>query len=359
MSNTVGFPGLGIGEFDLNSTAFTITLSDKIQIPVAWYGIIITFGMLLAVLYIYLHSKRDKLLSDDLIDVAFVTIIAAIIGARLYYVLFDYFDNPQRYTDFLNVIDMRKGGLAIYGGVILGGIGCVCMLLIKKMNVLKFLDNLVPGLMIAQAIGRWGNFVNAEAHGGETTLPWGMTINGDGPYHPTFLYESLWNVIGFILIDRVVLKHKKYDGESLIFYFTWYGLGRMFIEGLRTDSLYIGGTNIRVSQLIAAVCFFAGTFLLVFFRVGKIKLPTGDCIYLPTSKKYAVVNGAQDEKNAGSDKANDQNKEKNTEDIEEPKAEDDVDDASDKDGEDIAADSDSATNEEDKSEEVKKDEHDN
>ena len=294
MNHTIGFPGLGIGEFTINDTAFT--LFGKLTI--AWYGIIIVCGIIIAVTYIYFRSKHDKLMVDDLIDIAFATIIPAIVGARLYYVFFKWLEDPSFYKTFWDVINIRQGGLAIYGGVIFGIAGCVCMLKIKKVHVFRFLDTGVPGLMIAQALGRWGNFFNAEAYGSRTNLPWGMTINGGDPVHPTFFYESLWNVIGFILINRVILRRKKYDGEGLLFYVTWYGLGRMFIEGLRTDSLYIGNTGIRVSRLLALICFVAGSVLMIVFRVMPKQLPLHSCLYVEGSKKYLKVMEAEAAKSA-------------------------------------------------------------
>ena len=295
MNHSIAFPGLGIGEFTVNDTAFTLFGS----LSIAWYGIIIVTGIILAVLYIYLRSKRDRLLLDDLIDIAFATVIPAIIGARLYYVFFKWLEDPDMYKSFIDVINIRQGGLAVYGGVIFGLAGAFTIMRIKKINVLKFFDCGVGGLMLAQALGRWGNFFNAEAYGGETSLPWGMSIDGRAPVHPTFLYESLWNVIGFVLLDRVILKHKKYDGEGFLFYITWYGLGRAFIEGLRTDSLYIGNSGIRVSQLVAAVCCVVGAVLMIVFRVIPKKLPYGDCMYLKDSKKYAkVMESSEDSKEA-------------------------------------------------------------
>ena len=283
--HTIGFPGLGIDDFAINDVAFTV-----FGIDVAWYGVIIVCAMILAVTYIYLRSKRSGLIIDDLIDIAFAGIIPGIIGARIYYVFFDKLKNPSHYTTFKEVINIRGGGLAIYGGIIFGAIGVLVMMKVKKIHALKFFDVLAPGVMIAQALGRWGNFFNAEAYGAETTLPWRMRIvfspNNMIEVHPTFFYESLWNVIGFIFINLVVLKHKKYDGQSLLAYLAWYGFGRMFIEGLRQDSLYIGNTGIRVSQALSFLLFVASFALMIYFAAAKNKLPKYECIYAEGSKGY-------------------------------------------------------------------------
>ncbi len=290
--NIIGFPGLGIKDFELNPIAFEI-----FGVKIAWYGIIITAGIILAVAYAYMRGKQSKLIFDDILDIAFGTVIPGIVGARAYYVFFDWLKNPDNYESFYDVINIRGGGLAIYGGIIFGAIGCIVTLKIKKINILKFFDCMAPGVMIAQALGRWGNFFNAEAYGAETTLPWRMRITYatyNIEVHPTFLYESLWNVIGFTLINLVFWKKRKYDGQILLMYISWYGFGRMLIEGLRQDSLYIGNTGIRVSQLLAFFCFVIGLAVLIFFAAISNTHGVGDCIYLKSNKKYAVVMGESD-----------------------------------------------------------------
>ena len=260
----ISFPGLGIGEFTVKSEAFSLFGRS-----VAWYGIIITVGIICAYLYACRRGKRSEGIDPDVMtDLTFFTVIFGIIGARLYYVLFKL----DEYKTFYDVIAIWNGGLAIYGGIIAGALTILIFCKIRRQNVLKFTDAVAPGVMIAQAIGRWGNFMNAEAHGGETEIFCRMGIRdalGEVRYyHPTFFYESLWNVIGFVLINLFYQK-KKFNGEICLAYFAWYGFGRMFIEGLRTDSLYLGGTGIRISQLVGAVCFVAGTVLiLVFRRIG-------------------------------------------------------------------------------------------
>ncbi|MBQ8383197.1 MAG: prolipoprotein diacylglyceryl transferase [Clostridia bacterium] len=287
----ISFPGLGIGEFNIDSLAL-----DLNGLTVAWYGIIIVTGIFLAVLYIYLRSKRKKLLMDDLIDIAFCTVIPGIVGARLYYVFFDWLKNPAEYDSLEDVVAVWNGGLAIYGGIIFGALGCLMALRWKKIRIPAFFDILAPAVQMAQAIGRWGNFTNAEAFGSETTLPWRMKlecvdhncslITNGMAVHPTFLYESLWNLIGFVFLT-LYSKKKKFDGEIFLLYLGWYGLGRMFIEGLRTDSLYIGG--LRVSQWLAAACLAAALILLVRGYFVKKLRGVADCLYLPESKRYAEV----------------------------------------------------------------------
>ena len=285
--NKISFPGLGIKEMEINPVAL-----DFGKISVAWYGLIITCGILFAAIYIYLRGKKLKLVADDLIDVAFCTVIPGIIGARLYYVFFDFLERPDNYTRLYDVIAIWEGGLAIYGGIIGGALGALIGLRWKKIRIPTFFDLLAPAVQIAQAMGRWGNFCNAEAFGGETTLPWRMRIvNNYYPsgieVHPTFLYESLWNLLGFILLN-VYSKKKKFDGEIFFLYIGWYGLGRMFIEGLRTDSLYLGG--LRISQWLAGACLIVAIVMLVYFHVVKKLRTVADCIYLPESKRYDEVN---------------------------------------------------------------------
>lgn len=290
--HTISFPGLGIGEFKINEVAFS-----PFGLDVAWYGIIITLGIIVAVTLCYLRAKEYGLVFDDMIDITFATVFPGVIGARLYYVFFDWLKNPGNYNSFFDVINIRGGGLAIYGGIICGAAGCFIIMKVKKINILKFFDFLAPGVMIAQAIGRWGNFFNAEAYGAETSLPWRMRI-GTGisaiEVHPTFFYESLWNLIGFAVINAVLFRKKKFDGQILLFYFAWYGFGRMFIEGLRQDSLYLG--SIRVSQLLAFLFFISAIGITLFVLINKKYKPAADCIYDPGAKRLALLNKAKEEK---------------------------------------------------------------
>ena len=277
----ISFPGLGIDGFTINSVAFTIFGKD-----IMWYGILICIGMILAYLYAYSRAKFEGIKTDDLLDLGFFVILFGIVGARLYYVLFaptsfvatggSFCENI--WDTIVNVVSIWNGGLAIFGGILAGFVTALVVAKIKKIHFPVILDILAPSVMIGQIIGRWGNFMNAEAYGSETSVPWRMgikRITADGLYtssievHPTFLYESLWNLIGFILI-AIFYKKKRFNGQIFYFYMIWYGLGRAMIEGLRSDSLYIAGNeNLRVSQILAAVACIAGIMLMT---VSLIKL---------------------------------------------------------------------------------------
>ena len=244
--------------------------------------------MITAALYVYFRSKKYGLLLDDLLDLAIYIVFPAVIGTRLYYVIFKKLEDPSSYTTLWQVINIRDGGLAIYGGIIVGAIMTFTVLAVKKMRIAPFVDIIAPAVMIAQAIGRWGNFMNVEAYGSETTLPWrmGLVELGEWIYvHPTFLYESLWNVLGFVLL-MFLYKRKKFDGQICLGYVAWYGLGRMFIEGLRTDSLYIGSTGIRVSQLLAALCLVGALAAMIWLSIRLKNKPLATCMYKPEAKHY-------------------------------------------------------------------------
>ncbi len=276
METTVSFPGLGIGEFTMDRVAFSIFGK-----PIYWYGVIILMGMIAAFLHAYLRTKQEGITTDDILDIGLWTVLCGVPGARLYYVLFDFIERPENYKSPVDIIAIWDGGLAIYGGVIFGALAILIVTRIKKINTLKVMDCIAPGVMIAQAIGRWGNFVNGEAHGGVVpegnllySLRMGLISDYTGPYmqyyHPTFLYESLWNLVGFILIT-VFYRKKKFNGQVVLTYFAWYGFGRMFIEGLRTDSLWLIPDVIRVSQLIGALCFVVGVGLIILCSVMQRK----------------------------------------------------------------------------------------
>ena len=322
-NNTVSFPGLGIENFQLDNEAFNIGG----DFPVFWYGIIITLGIVFAFIYTWFRGKYEGIVLDDIIDIALWTVILGILGARLYYVLTTleyYIPEPFKLGEFLgNVFDLREGGLAIYGGIIMGAVGIIISTRIKKMNTIKLLDMAAPGVMIAQSLGRWGNFFNGEAFGG--IVPEGhplyfmrmglISSNTMSDFdtdsmvyvHPTFLYESLWNLAGFILIN-IFYKKKKFNGQIACMYLAWYGFGRFFIEGLRTDSLYIPGTEIRISQLVGILCFviFGGLLIagLIYskkFKNPDAKLSKFDNMIKPTvemnpvffSKKEKVAEGVE------------------------------------------------------------------
>ena len=274
--NRLSFPGLGIEPFEVNTVAFTVFGMD-----IAWYALIITFGMILAVSYTIFRARKIGVTVDDVIDYVIYVIPIGVLGARLYYVIMEI----ENYSTLKEVFAFRDGGLAIYGGIIAGTITVFAVCYFKKIYFPAFGDCVVPGLILAQSIGRWGNFVNAEAHGGETDIFIRMGIEKFGGVfeyvHPTFLYESMWNLIGFIAIN-FIYKHKKYDGQIILIVFGWYGLGRMLIEGMRTDSLYLWGTSIRTSQALAAlilICCVAG---LVYFA---IKPPKREMFIKPAKEK--------------------------------------------------------------------------
>lgn len=270
MINTVSFPHLGLN-FTISRVAFSIG-----DFPIYSYGLIITIGLVLAVIYGFKQCKPqesgervdDGLGVDDYLNMLLCAIPISVICARLYYVVFSW----SAYKDnLLNIFDIRSGGLAIYGGIIGAVLTIVVYCRKKKINIGTVLDILCVGLLIGQAIGRWGNFVNAEAFGCETSLPWAMTIEENGKViaksvHPTFLYESLWNAIG-ILILMIYKKHTHFRGELFCAYLTWYGIGRAIIEGLRTDSLYFG--TMRVSQVLAVITAVIGVVLIIRGRRAK------------------------------------------------------------------------------------------
>lgn len=246
-TSPITFPELGI---DVNPPEGVSIFGFEIK----FYAIIIALGVVLAVLYATRRSKEFGLTSDDILNIVLIGLPCAIIGARAYYVIFEWdrFFGPG--IPWYQCFNIRDGGLAIYGGVI-GAVGAVSIWCLFKRSELKklpsFMDVAGLGLLIGQALGRWGNFFNREAHGGETTsfLRMGLIEGGRQIYvHPTFLYESVWNLIGLILL-HFLSKKRKFDGQIFLGYVAWYGLGRVFIEGLRTDSLYLGA--FRVSQLVA------------------------------------------------------------------------------------------------------------
>ena len=266
MTRLVTFPGLGL-EFHLDRVAFEI-----FGFPVYWYGIIIATGFLLAVLFCYKMAPKFGIKPDDLIDLLFFAVPLAIIGARLYYIVFylDLYRTADGGLSLLEMLDIRDGGLAIYGGVIAGLLTLAVFCKVKKIDFFAFADVGVFGLLIGQCVGRWGNFMNVEAFGGPTALPWRMGIdayvNGAWQYmevHPTFFYESLWNLVGILVLLLVVKKGRKFDGQIMLGYFLWYGIGRGIIEGLRTDSLYFFSTGLRVSQVLGfASALVAAAFLI-------------------------------------------------------------------------------------------------
>lgn len=213
-----------------NPVAFTI-----FGIDIMWYGILICIGMLLATFITYKRAPRHGIESDKVLDYVLVCIPAGIIGARLYYVVFNW----NYYAgDFHRIIDIRSGGLAIHGGLLFGLGAAVILCFIWKIRPLNVLDLVIPSVALAQSIGRWGNYFNSEAHGGPTDLPWAVMIDGV-PCHPTFLYESIWCLLLFIFLSYMD-KHRRFEGQIILLYGMLYSLERFFVEALRTDSLMIG-----------------------------------------------------------------------------------------------------------------------
>ena len=266
----ITFPGLGL-EFHIQRVAFSV-----FGLSIYWYGLIIVTGLILAVAYCYRTAPRYGIVKDKTIDLILFAAPLSVIGARMYYVIFylDLYRNADGSIRWGDTIRIWDGGLAIYGAIIMAAIVLAVFCKANKIHFLAFADLGVHGLFIGQAIGRWGNFCNQEAYGGECSLPWRMGLTVDGAYmevHPTFLYESLWNCVGFLIAHFLLRKRRKFDGMIFLFYLSWYGLGRMWIEGLRTDSLYLFGTGIRVSQLLAGLCFFIAGGILVFMLVMNRK----------------------------------------------------------------------------------------
>lgn len=286
MSNytRVYFEGLGI-DFDLPSVAFSL-----FGYEVHFYGIVIAFGFVLAVLYGGRMAYKWKMSLDGMTDVLIWGTIFGIICARAYYVIFEW----SYYKEHLAEIpQIWNGGIAIYGGIIGALIGAAIGCKIGKINFPNLLDLGALGLLIGQGIGRWGNFFNQEAFGINTTTSpfrmWslkiqetltatadslaarGMEVDPSAPVHPTFLYESVWCILGFFILNCIVHKHRKFKGEIFMLYGVWYGLERAVVEGLRTDSLYIGDTTLRVSQLLSMiiVVVFAAALVVCFVKLKK------------------------------------------------------------------------------------------
>ena len=235
----IGFPGLGI-ELDFKNY-FTV-----FGYAIYWYAVIICIGLLVAYLYADKRAYQFNISSNTLLDGLLFTVPIAIVGARLFYV---FFAPPGEINTLMDIIDVRNGGLSIYGALIATGIFLVFFCKKKKLLLANVLDLVSLGFLIGQSIGRWGNFVNREVYGVETTLPWGMSIDGV-TYHPLFLYESLWNIIGFIILHKLS-KNRKFPGQIALMYMLWYGLGRGLMEGLRVQQYVLVMGDLAVSQLVS------------------------------------------------------------------------------------------------------------
>ncbi len=305
-SDEIQFPELGLS-FDIDPTAFTI-----FGLSITWYGIIITVGLILALAYGLPKMKRFGIDPDRGIDAVIGGVIGGIIGARAYFVAMKWEDYKRDtfWETFKAAINIRGGGLAIYGGIIGALIVGLIICKIRKVKKLPMLDVTVLGLLIGQGIGRWGNFVNQEAFGTNTDSIFGMTggriqqtileqtqIGGEmynsgiemlweKPVHPCFLYESVWCILGFVLLS-FWSKHRKYDGQLLLMYMAWYGAERAVVEGLRTDSLMLG--NIRVSQALSVVILIVSIILqiVMFFRVKRS--PEDYVLYSDTEESRKLI----------------------------------------------------------------------
>lgn len=300
--NEIVFPRLGI-ELHVDSTAFTIG-----DFSIQWYGILITLGLVLAMAYAFTQVKKYGLNPDRVIDAVIGGIVGGIIGARAYYVLMEW-DNYA--GDWKSIFNLREGGLAIYGGII-GALAVGCLVAkLRKVRILPLLDIAGIGFLLGQGIGRWGNFFNQEAFGCNTTSLFGMSggriqewitnqypnttyyanfgteLDPSLPVHPCFLYESLWCLLGFVLLALFAKKIRKFDGQIFLIYIGWYGLERAFVEGLRTDSLVIG--NVRISQLLAILCVATSIILQAVFLSRVKRMGSDYRLYKDTEESKQLM----------------------------------------------------------------------
>lgn len=258
--NVISFPKLNI-TLNINPVAFTIGAKE-----IYWYALIILTGFFLGGAFVYFTAEKRGLKKDYVWDIALYGLLLGIICARIYYVIFAL----DEFNSFLDIFKIWNGGLAIYGGIIGALISTALYCRYKKISFLNTVDVCCPGLFIGQAIGRYGNFVNAEVYGLETDLPWGMSINGGAAVHPLFLYESLWNILGFILLV-IFRDKKKADGQVFCFYILWYSLGRLFLEGMRNTNyiLYLIPDVLGISQAVALLGIVLGIVLFVIFTRNR------------------------------------------------------------------------------------------
>ena len=234
-------------------------------LPIRWYGILIAIGMAIGTVLAIHRAKKAGISENSVLDMLLIAIPLAIIGARAYYVIFKWEDYSG---DILRILNIREGGLAIHGGIIAGILAGYFFCKLRNISFWKMADICIPSIVLGQAIGRWGNFINQEAYGIPTDLPWGIMVNGE-KVHPTFLYESLWN-LALLIFLICYTKHKKFDGEVFLLYLAGYGIGRLWIEGLRTDQLFLWGTSIPISQLISATIVLFSVVMII-LRRRKLK----------------------------------------------------------------------------------------
>lgn len=278
---SIRFVNLGIEIEDLGKSI------SVFGFEINYYGIVIAIGMILALMLVLREAKLTGQNTENYYDLAIFVILFGVIGARLYYVIFEW---DMYKDDLLSVFNIRNGGLAIYGGVLAGILTAYVFSRIKKLSFMQILDTAVLGLLVGQILGRWGNFFNREAFGGYTDNLFAMQIKLDEvggiitdsisknikvvngieyiQVHPTFLYESLWNLV-LLAIIMIYKKHKKFDGEIISIYMMGYGLGRFMIEGLRTDQLLLPGIHVAVSQVVSIVMILTGAGVIIYKRFMK------------------------------------------------------------------------------------------
>lgn len=258
----IKFPGLGL-EFNVSKVAISI-----LGINIHWYAILIVFAIILSLIILKLNNKNEKVKYENLLDLAIYLLPISIIGARIYYIIFNldyYIANPSE------ILNLKSGGLAIYGGIIVGAITAYIYCKIKKLNFIAVLDQIVPVLALSQAIGRWGNFINIEAYGTETTNLFRMGIIENGIYkevHPAFLYESISNFIIFVILQKIGKKRQR-SGKRTLIYLMLYSFVRFFVEGIRIDSLMLN--NIKISQLLSLSIFVASCSMLTYNHIKNSK----------------------------------------------------------------------------------------
>jgi len=299
----ISFPGL-FGGLSFNPDPKALDIGNGIY----WYGIMICLGVILAILFCSKQAAKYGIKEDDVYEMMIWALPMSVIGARLYYVVFylDLYRNPDGSFNWSDAIAIWDGGIAIYGAIIAAAITLIIFSKAKKLSIGAMMDLGSMGLFIGQFIGRWGNFFNREAFGETTTLPWRMGLWMDAStyveVHPTFLYESLWNFVGFLLLWLVISRLRSFDGENACFYLAWYAFGRFWIEGLRTDSLYlfdwtIAGEPVRVSQALSVVIFVVAVAVLL---IKRSKHPSPDDLFVTRrlmaesaeqSEKFVAENG--------------------------------------------------------------------
>jgi phosphatidylglycerol:prolipoprotein diacylglycerol transferase len=331
----ISFPGLNLWNLYVPTD-----IANFGNFRITWYGVLIAAGLLLAMFYAMKRAHEFNVSTDDFTDVLIFALIFGIIGARAYYIIFD----PNRssdFTSFLSMLQIWNGGLGIYGGIIVSFITAYVVCRIKKISSGAIFDLGALGFLIGQCIGRWGNFFNQEAYGSVTNLPWRMRIydyishDAFVNVHPCFLYESIWCLIGFILLHNYSKKHRRFNGEIFLMYIMWYGFGRFFIESLRTDSLYIGAT-IKVSQLVAVVSFIAALIYYLYRRgTAAVNVAADDysSVYDDAKQALSEADEELDEfQREDSDEDSDEDDDEGEEDSDEDPDEDEKDSGEESDG---------------------------